>query len=160
MAGTGASLASQTSGEGRGLGTWRTDSQHFPGVIPTSCTLNKKTTSTQTEATGEATLGIPCECFTFPALQTFPSNNLQVFLFSDPKVGSCQSEGGRLGEHGLVLAYIFIPKPCFKFQSGFQSCNNTRGKEEQKKSERAGREKECLTGPGLLKSCQLSGLLI
>ena len=41
----------------------------------------------------------------------------------------------------MVLAYIFIPKPCFKFQSGFQSCNNTRGKEEQKKKKRE-RERE------------------
>lgn len=34
-----------------------------------------------------------------------------------------------------MLTYIFIPKTCFKFQSGFQSCNNNRGKEEKKKRE-------------------------
>lgn len=54
-----------------------------------------------------------------------------------------------LREQGLVLAYIFIPKPCFKFQSGFQSCNNNRGREEEKKK----RKKANRSG------CQLSGLL-
>lgn len=85
------------------------------------------------------------------------SNNLQAFCSQTRKVGSCQSEGGRLGEQGLVLAYIFIPKPCFKFQSGFQSCNNTRGREEQeKKKKREG----TLTGLRLLrKSVSRQGCL-
>lgn len=32
-----------------------------------------------------------------------------------------------------MLACIFLPKPCFKFQSGIQSCNNNKGKEQEKK---------------------------
>lgn len=53
-----------------------------------------------------------------------------------------------------MLAYISIPQPRFKFQSGFQSYNNNKGEEEEGKRER--RKADC--APAVPESCQLSGL--
>lgn len=96
-----------------------------------SCPFCAGNENTISSSHGEAYSGVPVPAY--PPFCSDPSpNDLQVFHSQTPESGQLPVRTTSR-EQALGPACVLIPEPCFKFRSGFRSCNNNKGEEEEEK---------------------------
>lgn len=129
---------------GKGIGDLEDRFPTLPGGFPTLCTPNKRQLAPR-QGYREGYSGISVSAHPFFINPDLSSNNLQVFCSQTRSGGSCQSEG-RLGEHGLVLAYILSQDLALNSSQASSLATTPGERKGKKKREREG----TLTGLRLL----------